>query len=569
MGFSDDFQNAFGGFLSTQQRTHGKAGVSFAPCAGIVKVFTSEQMRAFDRAAIERYHLSSLVLMENAALRVVEWLEARYSPLQGKSVVIVCGKGNNGGDGLAIARHLIGAGSIVDVVLLGNEDQLRGDAAYQLFALQNGPSSRDAGHVFLHFELAKNPALLSDLHPSFDIGLDAMFGTGFSGATRAGFAEGWELLHRAKHIVSVDIVSGINADTGESAEGAEKVEATITFAAPKRGHFLRDALDLNGELWVGDIGTLPHQMDETPTDCATLDAPTIQKLLPRRQLDAHKGDAGRVLVIGGSVGLSGAITMAARASLEIGCGLCLAALPRPLLDSFCAACLEATTLPLQSDERGALVPESLDDIKKEWDKMNCVALGPGLGRSDGAQEMARHIVRDCPAPLLVDADALHVLPSIESGVAARKAPTILTPHPGEMGILMATDAHTVNANRFEIATNCAQKYNAVVVLKGARTLVAAPDGRVWVNLSGNPGMATGGAGDVLSGTIAGLCAQLKDALTAAQCGVFLHGLAGDLAFESKGYGLVAGDIAAHLGEALVEVDKRELKALNARLRRLT
>ncbi|RYX82952.1 NAD(P)H-hydrate dehydratase [bacterium] len=533
-----------------------------------MKVFTSEQMRAFDRAAIERYHLPSLVLMENAALRVIEWLEARFGSLKGKSVVVVCGKGNNGGDGLAIARHLIGAGSVVDVVLLGADDELRGDAAYQLFALQNGTSSREAGHAFLHFSLARNPSLLSELHPSFDIGLDAMFGTGFRGAARPGFAEGWELLHRAKHIVAIDTVSGLDTDTGESAEGATKVEATITFAAPKRGHFLRDALDLNGELWVGDIGTLPHQMDETATDCATLDAPTVQKLLPSRKLDAHKGDAGRVLVIGGSVGLSGAITLAARASLQIGGGLCLAALPRPILDSFCAACLEATTLPLASDEAGALVSEALEDIADAWDKMNCVALGPGIGRSEGTQQLVHSIVRDCPVPLLIDADALHTLPTIAAEVAARKAPTILTPHPGEMGTLMATDAKTVNENRFQVATECAKKYNAVVVLKGARTLIAAPDGRVWVNLSGNPGMASGGAGDVLSGTIAGLCAQLKDALTATQCGVFLHGLAGDLASESKGYGLVAGDIAAHLGDALVQIDNSELETVNARLRRL-
>jgi len=533
-----------------------------------VKVFTSEQMRAFDRAAIERYHLASLVLMENAALRVVEWLEARFAPLGGKTVVIVCGKGNNGGDGLAIARHLLGAGCIVDCILLGQDDDLRGDAAYQLFALQNGLSSRDAGHGFLHFDLAKNPALLSELSSSFDIGLDAMFGTGFRGAVRPGFAEGWEVLGRAKHIVAVDIVSGINADTGEGVEGASKVEATVTFASPKRGHFLRDSLDLNGELWVGDIGTLPHQMDETATDCAILDATTVQKLLPRRRVDAHKGDAGRVMIIGGSVGMSGAVTLASRAALEIGCGLCLSAMPQQVLDSFCSACLEATTLPLACDERGTLIPDALESIEREWEKMQAVALGPGLGRSEGAQELAHQLIRNCPTPLLIDADALHVLPSIEGEVASRKAPTMLTPHPGEMGVLMDTTAKSVNENRFEMASACAQKYNAFVVLKGARTLIAAPDGRVWVNLSGNSGMATGGSGDVLSGTIAGLCAQLKDPLTAAQCGVFLHGLAGDLASERKGYGLVAGDIAAHLGEALVEVDKREVEQINGRLRRL-
>jgi hydroxyethylthiazole kinase-like uncharacterized protein yjeF len=535
-----------------------------------VKVFTSAQMRDFDRAAIERYHFSSPVLMENAALRVVEWLEARFSPLRGKTVLVVCGKGNNGGDGLAIARHLIGAGSVVDVVLLGGEDELIGDAALQLLALQNGLSSREAGHAFLHFNLATKPDAALELRgQSFDIALDAMFGTGFLTPPRAGFAEGWDLLGRAKHLIAVDIVSGLNADTGELASGVLKAEATITFASPKRGQFLREGLDIGGQLWVGDIGTLPHQMDEWATDAEILDAQTIKKLLPQRALDAHKGDAGRVMIVGGSVGMSGAVTLAARAALEIGAGLCLAAMPEPILSSFCAACLEATTLPLPCDAAGKLVPAALSAIQNEWEKMNVVALGPGLSRSEEASELAHQIARSCPVPLLIDADALHVLPLIEGEVAARTAPTILTPHPGEMGVLMETDAKTVNENRFDIAAACARKYNALVVLKGARTLVAAPDGRVWVNLSGNPGMATGGSGDVLSGTLAGLCAGTKDALTAVQCGVFLHGLAGDLAFEEKSNGLVAGDITAHLGAALVELDKRQREQINARLRRLS
>ncbi len=534
-----------------------------------MKVFTSEQMRAFDCAAIERYHLSSPVLMENAALRVVEWLEARFAPLRGKAVLIVCGKGNNGGDGLAVARHLIGAGCVLDVVLLGGEDELMGDAALQLFALQNGLSSREAGHAFLHFDLATKPDATTELRGQvFDIGLDAMFGTGFSGSPRAGFAEGWDLLGRAKHLVAIDTVSGLNADTGELASGALPVEATITFASPKRGHFLREGLDIGGQLWVGDIGTLPHQMDEWATDAEILDAQTTKKLLPHRALDAHKGDAGRVMIVGGSVGMSGAVTLAARAALEIGAGLCLAAMPEPILGSFCASCLEATSLPLACDAAGKLVPSALEAIQNEWEKMGVVALGPGLGRSDDALELAHQIARACPVLLLIDADALHVLPLIEGEVAARKAPTILTPHPGEMGVLMDTDTKTVNENRFEIACACARKYNAFTVLKGARSLVAAPDGRVWVNLSGNPGMATGGSGDVLSGTIAGLCAGTKDALTATQCGVFLHGLAGDLAYEEKSNGLVAGDIAAHLGAALVEVGKRETEQINGRLRRL-
>jgi len=536
---------------------------------GIVKVFTSAQMRAFDRAAIDRYHLSSPVLIENAALRVVEWLEARFAPLHEKTVLVVCGKGNNGGDGLAVARHLIGAGCTLDVVLLPGEDELQGDAALQLFALQGGLSSHEAGHGFIYSGLSRSPDALGELRgQTFDIGLDAMFGTGFSGPARAGFLEGWDLLSRARHVVAIDIISGLNADTGELAEGTGQAEATITFAAPKRGQFLREGLDVGGQLWVGDIGTLPHQMDETATDAQILDAHTIQKLLPHRALDAHKGDAGRVLIIGGSVGMAGAITLAARAALEIGAGLCMAAIPSAIIGSFSAACLEATSLPLACDDEGKLVPAAFDAICGVWSKMNCVALGPGIGRSDEALALAGKIARCCPVPLLIDADALHILPHIVGEVAARTAPTILTPHPGEMGVLMGTDSDTVNDHRFEMATACAHKYGAFTVLKGARSLVAAPDGRVWINLSGNPGMATGGSGDALSGTIAGLCAGMRDALTATQCGVFLHGLAGDLAFTEKNNGLVAGDIVSHLGAALVELPKREREQINGRLRRL-
>lgn len=536
---------------------------------GIVKVFTSSQMRAFDRAAIDRYHLSSPVLLENAALRVVEWLEACFAPLREKTVLVVCGKGNNGGDGLAIARHLIGAGCTLDVVLLCGEDELQGDAALQLFALQGGLSSREAGHAFLHSNLSNAPETLGELRgQTFDIGLDAMFGTGFSGQGRAGFLEGWDLLGRARHVVAIDVISGLNADTGELAEGTGTAEATITFAAPKRGQFLREGRDVGGQLWVGDIGTLPHQMDETATDAEILDAHTTQKLLPHRALDAHKGVAGRVLIIGGSVGMAGAITLAARAALEIGAGLCMAAIPSAIIGSFSSACLEATSLPLACDDEGKLVPAAFDAICAVWGKMNCVALGPGIGRSDESLALAGNIARCCPVALLIDADALHILPHIAGEVAARTAPTILTPHPGEMGVLMNTDADTVNDHRFETATACAHKYGAFTVLKGARSLVAAPDGRVWINLSGNPGMATGGSGDTLSGTIAGLCAGMRDPLTATQCGVFLHGLAGDLAFAEKNNGLVAGDIVSHLGAALVELPKREREQINGRLRRL-
>ena len=254
--------------------------------------------------------------------------------------------------------------------------------------------------------------------------------------------------------------------------------------------------------------------------------------------------------------------------MATGAGLVAAAVPEKVLPIFAASVLEAVAHPLPNDESGHITSHAAPDVAALSDGVQVVALGPGLGRTDEAFEFARRIVRDCPVPLIIDADALHALPTIADEVKARAAPTILTPHPGEMGVLMDSNAKTVNDARFETVAACAQKYGATVVLKGARSLVCDSAGEIWVNLTGNAGMATGGAGDVLTGTIAGLLAQLKDADNATKLGVYLHGLAGDLAARTRGNGLVAGDIAAHLPAALLEIDAREVERINGRLRKL-
>ena len=266
--------------------------------------------------------------------------------------------------------------------------------------------------------------------------------------------------------------------------------------------------------------------------------------------------------------MSGSICLASKAALATGAGLVAAAVPEKVLPIFAACVLEAVSHPLPNDDSGHLCSHGVDAVAALWEQMQVVALGPGLGRTDEAFEFARRIARECPVPLVIDADALHALPAIAEDVKARRAPTILTPHPGEMGVLMDTHAKTVNDARFETVAACAQKYGATVVLKGARTLVCDSEGEIWVNLTGNPGMATGGAGDVLTGTIAGLLAQLKDADDATKLGVYLHGMAGDLAAQTRGNGLVAGDIAAHLPAALLEIEAREVQRINGRLRKL-
>ena len=555
-----------------------------------MKVFTAQQMRDFDKAAIEDYGIPSIVLMENAALRVVEFLEAKFAPLAEKKIVILCGKGNNGGDGLAIARHLINLRCRV-VLLHPNPKKLKGDVLTQWKMLtQNSDANPWEGALSqfidwskLNLDLPQNVSVEEMMQSDYsrlieecvscDLAVDALLGTGLREPLRSPYLQLIRVLEAAREIVSVDIFSGFDADTGEfHADELPMIGAkyTVTLVAPKRGLFLREALTYSGEVWVGGIGVRWGQSAVTRTEISTLSPQflAMRASYLKRPLDAHKGDAGRALIVGGSFGMSGSICLAAKAALASGAGLVSAALPRDILPIFAASVLEAVSHPLPNDESGHLLSRAADELPTLWKGVQVVALGPGLGRTDEAFEFARRVVRECPVALIVDADALHALPAIVDDVKARRAPTVLTPHPGEMGVLMDSDAKSVNDARFETVADCARKYGAITVLKGARTLVCDSSGEIWVNLTGNPGMATGGAGDVLTGTIAGLLAQHPDADDATKLGVYLHGLAGEVAARTRGNGLVAGDLAAHLPAALLEIGTREVERINGRLRKL-
>ncbi len=538
-----------------------------------MKVFTAQQMRDFDRAAIEEYGIPSIVLMENAALRVVEFLEAKFAPLGEKKIVILCGKGNNGGDGLAIARHLKNAGAAVGIYLVAPKEEYSGDALINLHPLTiRHRASYNRGLIEFDAENITSQSEMEERLRSCDLILDALCGTGFSGEIRLKSLHSLLSATLYTNTIAIDLPSSLNADSGEKKKRTPHCSHTITFVAPKRGMFVRSGLELCGEVWIGEVGNSLHQMEETEADVETLDLEFIQRdfyhFFSGRPIDAHKGDAGRALLIGGSFGMSGALALASRAALNAGCGLCIAAMPERVLPIFAVSILEATSHPLPCDESGKLLERAADELPALWRGVQVVALGPGLSRSEEAQKFVARVVRECPLPLIIDADALHALPAIAAEVKAREADTILTPHPGEMGVLMGISAGEVNDSRFETVAVCAEKYGATVVLKGARSLVATPDGQIFVNLTGNAGMATGGSGDVLTGTIAGLLAQLKNSADATKLGVYLHGFAGDLAFEEKGNGLVAGDIAANLGRALVEIPRREVERINGRLRRL-
>ncbi|MBV9467657.1 MAG: NAD(P)H-hydrate dehydratase [Abitibacteriaceae bacterium] len=529
-----------------------------------MQVFTAQQMRDFDRAATEKYGIPSIVLMENAALRVVEFLEMKFAPLRHKNIVVLCGKGNNGGDGLAIARHLLSLYENLYVVVAADPTGLKGDAAVNRDILLHLLGDYTGSDVYKDVETE-----LDQINRA-DIVIDALLGTGFHGAiTDNRLIQALNGLKSAKAIrIAVDIPSALNSDTGEAAPEAVPAQYTVTFAAPKAGLFLRDGVNLCGEVWVGDIGTGSKAIEQVDTGCQCIAQAYAHSLLPERPIDAHKGDAGRVVLCGGSYGMSGAPTLAARASLSVGAGLCIACLPDKILPLFATAFSEATSHALPCNDAGQLIEAAADAMPGYWKEAHVVGLGPGLSRAEGALNFARRVMRECPHPLLIDADALYAVRSAQADLENREAPTILTPHPGEMGELMEMKTADVQADRLGTAQECAKKYNAIVVLKGARSVVALPNGCTFINLTGNSGMATGGSGDVLTGTICGLLAQLKDAEQATLLGVYLHGLAGDIAHRTKGNGLIAGDIAENLPHALIELQKQPEQPTNSRLMKL-
>jgi len=551
-----------------------------------MNIYTVAQMRAYDQAAIEA-GIPSMVLMEHAALRVVEFLEYKFSPLKEKRIAIFCGKGNNGGDGLACARLLHQIGVHVLVLLAFSPDELKGDANAQYQILKN-----NIPNIWI-WDLSQkiSSAQTAFLH-RYDIALDALLGTGFHGEPRGdGLLCAFGLLNNIfKQCVAIDIPSGLNSDDGQLSGRYIQSLSTVTFGGIKKGMLTPQASEACGEIWNGSIGVdFISQMDFS-TELQTIDARFVKQFLSlwtERSVANDKRAAGKVLLCGGSLGMSGAPTLSAAAALRSGAGLCIAALPQQIIPIFAGALAEATSLPLPDDEKGRLTPEALPLLEKWWtENTGVMALGPGISRNDDVQELVRNIALKCPLPLVIDADALHALAPIADDLKNCEAPLILTPHGGEMAALLEISPKDLPEDRIKTAQHCAEKYNAIVVYKGHYSIVAAPQTKdyfdaglyknkgAFINLTGNPGMASGGSGDVLTGIIAGMLAQ-DQAQNQAQnpfhsilMSVYLHGLSGDIAFEDHGNGLLASDIANAVPEAMRRAAAPKLQEINSRLFRL-
>ncbi len=490
-------------------------------------------MRAVDRWAIEQQGVPSLELMERAGEGVVRAVE-RVAP--DGPVVVMCGKGNNGGDGFVAARLLRRAGREVHVFCTATPEELSGDARIN-FDLLPG----DGAFSFVDARSGETIQRAEAI-------VDALLGTGFEGVPRGTVAEAIEAINDAgAHIVSVDVPSGVDASTGEVAGVAVRAERTVTFHTAKLGLWIHPGKRYTGETVVIDIG-IPRG---APLEIDTgLVEPSVLAALPSRSAASTKFTSGHVVVVGGSCGLTGAPAMTSLACMRTGAGYVTACVPRSLRKILDVQLMEVMTIGLE-DQGGSLIPDGIDDALVALGSAGALALGPGLGRADGAVAFARVLAMDAPVAMVLDADGLNAHAGHLSDLAARKAPTVLTPHAGELGRLLGVDSKEIEGARLRHVRAAAQLSGAVVLLKGDDTLVAAPDGRVAINPGASPALATAGTGDVLSGVVSALLAQGLDAFTAAASGSYLHAEAGREAARRQGSaeGVLATDVIAALPAA--------------------
>jgi NAD(P)H-hydrate epimerase len=506
-----------------------------------MKVTTAAEMREIDRITTAQYGVHSLTLMENAGAGVAQFILEKYPAAE--RVTIVCGKGNNGGDGYVVARRLHRAGRVVEVLLLADAAALRGDAAAMFERLPVRPVVvRNAQEL-----AAESSRSLANC----DLIVDAILGTGFQPPVTGLYADAIAAINRsAKPVVAVDIPSGADSDSvrPQSGEGLVRADAIVTFTAPRPAHVL-------GTLTHGPISVVPiGSPDEAIVSSLNLEATVPRDFaawLAPRPLDSNKGLYGHVLIVGGSLGKSGAAAMAGMAALRAGVGLSTVAVPRCALPSVAAFAAELMTEPLAETAAGGISTQALDSFDQLSAPMSVVAVGPGIGREPETVEFVQEAVRRVQVPLVVDADGLNAFQGKTELLDGSRRPLVLTPHPGEMSRLAGVTVKAIQSDRLNAARSFAREHHLVLVLKGNNTITALPDGQAWVNPTGNPGMATGGTGDILTGMAAGILGQMSTHVArAAVAAVYLHGLAGNVAAERMGeHSLTATDLLWALPEA--------------------
>jgi ADP-dependent NAD(P)H-hydrate dehydratase / NAD(P)H-hydrate epimerase len=517
---------------------------------------SSELMREFDQTAISKFSVPGIILMENAGRAFVDVLSKHVGSLEGKVVLVVCGKGNNGGDGFVIARHLYNKGAKVEVILLASKRTIEGDAKVNLDILLR--MKQRSGHELRLNEIRTEKSLSAyaeRLAPP-DIIVDAIFGTGFTGQVTGIQKKTIEWIDGLSGFkAAVDIPSGVNATTGVVENIAVKSHLTVTMGMQKIGLYLGRGRDHSGKVEIVDISIPKFVFARPKFPTFRVKVSDVRRLLPRRAIDAHKYSVGRVLVIAGSRNLTGAPLMTALSAMRTGAGAVILAIPKSIHAPLIRKATEVMITPLAETEDGSISLEALTVLQEKIAWADAVALGPGLGQNFETREVVYRLLRLIEKPLVLDADALSFLADDLSPLKRRKIPTVVTPHVGEFRSMTKLQAKDIEANRVERTREWAKKFGCTLVLKGVPTTTGNVIGNVYVNSTGNPGMATAGSGDVLTGIIVSLIAQGMLSDEAAWSGVLIHGLAGDSAAGVFGArGLMAMDILQKIPSALREID---------------
>ncbi len=497
------------------------------------RLITAKQMKHLDALCTSEAGISGLLLMENAALEAVHAMEQQFGRLSGRQFIIVCGKGNNAGDGFAMARHLQNRGGRVEIVFLNDAEDLPPDARTNYDIAQN-------------MEITVSGEFPAELETDAVI-VDAIFGIGVHGEiTDRTYRSAIEWINQSgTAVVAVDIPSGIDADRGSVCGCAVKADLTCTFAFCKPGLAVLPGAAYAGKVAVCHISTPDYVANMEPADTFLLEEDCLQ--IPPAALDANKGSMGRVCIVAGSTGMTGAACLAAEAALRTGAGLIRVAAPRNLNAVLEVKLTEQMTVPLPADHR--LDETCLDMVRRQCRQSDVLLLGPGLGRAPETERAVQQLVRETEIPIILDADGINAVSRNINILQEKQAPVIVTPHPGEFARLTGLPVAEIQQDRLRLARMFAVQHDVVLVLKGAKTVIAYPDGTAYVNPTGNPGMATGGSGDVLAGIIAAL--EARGALNSAAVGTFLHGMAGDRAAAELGMAYMAPtDIIRHLSGCL-------------------
>lgn len=511
-----------------------------------LKVATAEQMREIDHKAIKEYGIPGIVLMENASLGIINEMIKEHKTLENKNIIVFAGTGNNGGDALGAARHAYNAGANVLVILVGSDQSVKGEALINLNIIKK---------MGINLVVVEDDSFNEEIIASLimaDIVVDGLLGTGINKPVNGLMAKIISIINNAnRYTLSIDAPSGINVTTGEICGICIRAAKTIALALPKVGTIIGEGAKFSGSVEVSDIGIPSRIIQESKIDSRLITSQYISDLVPGRSKFVHKGDNGRVLVIAGSIGLTGAAVLASRAAQRAGSGLVTLGIPETLNGILEAKLTEEMTIPLADAGDGILSEKCTNKLESIIDQFDAVAYGPGLGRRSDITEITKWIIRNCPVPLIIDSDGINSLAGNIDLLKEAVCPVVLTPHMGEMARLTGLSIGEIQKDRIKVLRDYCIKLKCTIVLKDWRTVICNKDGQIFINTTGNQGMASGGMGDALTGIIASFAGRGLSVEDAAVAGVYLHGLAGDLTAQEKGFeGITAGDIIEMVPYAL-------------------